>query len=63
MFFITKKEMDSDLESVIKIRAKYRKEILSLVDNADKFKRSDLQNVATSIVKRIFEETVELVLK
>lgn len=41
--------------------SKYEDEILDLIDNQDKFTRSDLQGIVTVLVNKIMEEGFKII--
>ena len=45
------------------ITDRYENEILELIDNQDKFTRSDLQGMVTVLVKKIMEEGYKIIIK
>lgn len=45
------------------ITDKYENEILELIDNQDKFTRSDLQGMVTVLVNKIMEERYKIISK
>lgn len=43
------------------LTSKYEDEILDLIDNQDKFTRSDLQGIITVLVNKIMEEGFKII--